>query len=458
LVRLIEDRLGSLEQGAREARSVADQLAAARSELVRAEKAQAEAKAVLAGMQADWAAALGVIGLQPQASPQEAAKAGELWIAVQGKLAQLESIDHRIASILDDRAGFAQRALSLLGALEPDESGEPDGIAHGLMASLATAREAATRRRAALEALERRKAALNQAQAAQRESDEAIAALSAKGGCEPAGLASLASALVARAALRRELTKAQAELAAQGDGLDEAALRAEAGGIGADEAAGESEAVQAELAALMEEDKQAALALSELRRRREAIEREAGAAGAAQALEDARSDLERITRDYLVLKTASLMIEAGLERQLKSEQGPLIARAGTLFSTITGGGFAGIATLYDDDDRLRLAARRTDGNTTPIEGLSEGTRDQLYLSLRLANLEGMAARREVPPFIGDDLVMTFDEDRVAAALQVLAVRGSALQKILFTHHRHVVDIARERLGDAVDIVNFGPLS
>ena len=69
-----------------------------------------------------------------------------------------------------------------------------------------------------------------------------------------------------------------------------------------------------------------------------------------------------------------------------------------------------------------------------------------------------AARREVPPFIGDDLVMTFDEDRVAAALQVLAVRGSALQKILFTHHRHVVDIARERLGDAVDIVNFGPLS
>jgi uncharacterized protein YhaN len=121
---------------------------------------------------------------------------------------------------------------------------------------------------------------------------------------------------------------------------------------------------------------------------------------------------------------------------------------------MTSHGFAGIATLYDDEDRLRLAARRTDGATTPIEGLSEGTRDQLYLALRLANLEAMAARREVPPFIGDDLVITFDEDRVAAALQVLAVPGSSLQKILFTHHRHVVDIARERLGDAVDVVNF----
>lgn len=454
LIRLIEDCLGALEQGAREARSVTDQLATARAELARAGKAQEEAETALAGMEAEWSAALGALGLPGDASPQEAAKAGELWVAVQGKLAQLDSIEHRIASIRDDRAGFAERAKGLAGRLTPDEVAEPAEIAVGLAAALARAREAATRRRAAQEALERRKAALAEAELAQRGHDETIAALASRAGCEPADLAALAADLVARAALRQDIAKARAELTAQSDGLEEALLRAEAAEIGADEAAGEAEAVQAELVALMEADKQAALALGDLRRKREAIEREAGAAGAAQALEDARSDLERITRDYLVLKTASLLIEAGLERQLKSEQGPLIARAGALFSTMTSNGFAGIATLYDDEDRLRLAARRIDGNTTPIEGLSEGTRDQLYLALRLANLEAMAARREVPPFIGDDLVITFDEERVAAALQVLAVPGSSLQKILFTHHRHVVDIARERLGDAVDVVTF----
>ncbi|CAM5775598.1 hypothetical protein LMIY3S_05105 [Labrys miyagiensis] len=454
LVRLVEDRLGVLEQGAREARSLTDQLANARAELSRASKTGEEASAILAAMVNEWSAALGALGLPPDTSPQEAAKAGELWIAVQGKLDQLGNVEHRIASIREDQAGYAQRAQALAGRLTPDEAAEPTEIALGLAAALGTEREAAARRRAAQETLDRRKAALAGMQADQRVHEGAVALLADKAGCEPAALAVLAGELVTRAALRQELARASAELATQGDGLDEAVLRAEAGEIGVDEAAGEAEAVQAELATLMEEDKQAALSLGELRRRREAIEREAGAAGAAQALQDARGDLERISRDYLVLKTASLLIESGLERQLKSEQGPLIARAGALFATMTGGGFAGIATLYDDEDRLRLAARRIDGNTTPIEGLSEGTRDQLYLSLRLANLEVMAARREVPPFIGDDLVMTFDETRVAAALEVLAVRDSSLQKILFTHHRHVIDIARDRLGDVVDVVSF----
>ncbi|MFT4132143.1 AAA family ATPase [Labrys sp. (in: a-proteobacteria)] len=456
LVRLIEDGLAALELGAREARSLADQLEASRTELARAEKSRGMAEAARDATRADWAAALAVLGLAPEASPQEAAKASELWIAVQGKLAQLGSLEHRIASILDDSTTFAQRAAGLVDRLPSEASGEPAETALGLMAALTAARDAAIRRRTAREGLDRYREALAKAGMAQGGHDEAIAGLSAKAGREPAALAALAADLALRAGLDRELAAARAELGGQGDGLEEAALRAEVAEIGVDEAAGESEAVQAELNGLIEADKQAALTLGELRRRREAIEREAGAAGAAQALEDARSDLARITRDYLVLKAASLLLEAGLERQLRSEQGPLLARAGGLFATITAGGFAGIATLYDEADRLRLAARRPDGGTTDIGGLSEGTRDQLYLSLRLAHLEAMAARREVPPFVGDDLVMTFDEERVAAALQVLAAKESGLQKILFTHHRHVIEIARERLGPAVDIVALDP--
>ncbi|MGO4336298.1 AAA family ATPase [Labrys sp. KB_33_2] len=456
LIRLIEDGLAALELGAREARSLADQLAANQAELTRAEKSQEAAEAARAATQSDWTAALAVLGLAPEASPQEAAKASELWIAVQGKLAQFGSLDHRIASILDDRTTFAQHAAGLVDKLPSEASGDPAETALGLMTALTAARDAAIRRRTARESLDRYRDALTKAEAAQRSHDDALAGLAATAGCETAALAALAADLALRAGLRRELAAARAELGGQGDGLEEAVLRHEAAEIGIDEAAGESEAVQAELNGLIEADKQAALALGELRRRREAIEREAGAAGAAQAREDARTDLARITRDYLVLKTASLLLEAGLERQLRSEQGPLIARAGGLFATITAGGFSGIATLYDEADRLRLAARRPDGGTTDIGGLSEGTRDQLYLSLRLAHLEAMAGRREVPPFIGDDLVMTFDEERVAAALQVLAAKGSGLQKILFTHHRHVVEIARERLGQAVDIIMLDP--
>ena len=93
-------------------------------------------------------------------------------------------------------------------------------------------------------------------------------------------------------------------------------------------------------------------------------------------------------------------------------------------------------------------------HSVAVDGLSEGTCDQLYLSLRLASLEAVAGKRAVPPFIGDDLVVTFDEPRVAATLETLAASGSALQVILFTHHRHVVAIAQERLGAALDLVEL----
>ena len=86
--------------------------------------------------------------------------------------------------------------------------------------------------------------------------------------------------------------------------------------------------------------------------------------------------------------------------------------------------------------------------------MSEGTRDQLYLALRLAYLEDYAARSEPAPFIGDDLFLTFDDARTAHGLEALAALGGEIQPILFTHHRHVADLARDRLGAGVDVVHL----
>ena len=74
--------------------------------------------------------------------------------------------------------------------------------------------------------------------------------------------------------------------------------------------------------------------------------------------------------------------------------------------------------------------------------MSEGARDQLYLALRLAFLEDYAARSEAPPFIGDDLFASFDDARVAAGLRALAAASATIQPIIFTHHAHIVEIAR----------------
>ncbi|MGB3506792.1 MAG: chromosome segregation protein SMC, partial [Xanthobacteraceae bacterium] len=112
--------------------------------------------------------------------------------------------------------------------------------------------------------------------------------------------------------------------------------------------------------------------------------------------------------------------------------------------------FAGLAIDYGDDDQPELKARRTNDERVSIAGLSEGTRDQLFLALRLALLEHRSA--EPMPFIGDDLLTSFDEARTLATLRLLAAGGAHRQIILFTHHRHVVELARAVSDHRIDCV------
>ena len=86
--------------------------------------------------------------------------------------------------------------------------------------------------------------------------------------------------------------------------------------------------------------------------------------------------------------------------------------------------------------------------------MSEGARDQLYLALRLAYLEDYAKRSEPIPFVGDDLFMTFDDDRTKNGLAALAGLSADVQPILFTHHMHVVELARQTLGNDVDVMEL----
>jgi uncharacterized protein YhaN len=133
-------------------------------------------------------------------------------------------------------------------------------------------------------------------------------------------------------------------------------------------------------------------------------------------------------------------------------QDPLIARASALFAMATAGAFAGLGVDYGNDDQPVLVARRSDGEKVQVAGLSEGSRDQLFLSLRLALLERRTS--EPLPFIGDDLLTSFDEARTLAMLRLLAAAGKQRQVILFTHHRHVADLARfvqEHMIDFIDL-------
>jgi uncharacterized protein YhaN len=58
------------------------------------------------------------------------------------------------------------------------------------------------------------------------------------------------------------------------------------------------------------------------------------------------------------------------------------------------------------------------------------------------------------PVILDDVLITFDNDRTKATLELLAELGEKTQVLVFTHHTHVCDLARDVLRDRVDVVEL----
>jgi uncharacterized protein YhaN len=176
---------------------------------------------------------------------------------------------------------------------------------------------------------------------------------------------------------------------------------------------------------------------------------------AVQQRRNAEAELASAAREWAVLRIAALLLGEAMESHRAGQQDPLMTRAGHLFATVTGGAFTGFVQDYDDNDVPRIAGRRPSGDTVPMDGLSEGTRDQLYLALRLAYLEDYARAAEPAPFVGDDLFATFDDRRTAAGLSALAAVADHVQPILFTHHRHVADAAMATLGKDAEVLELG---
>lgn len=128
-------------------------------------------------------------------------------------------------------------------------------------------------------------------------------------------------------------------------------------------------------------------------------------------------------------------------------------RAGQLFGELTGGSFAGLCVDFDGGDRAVLrGVRPGEGatGTVGVEGMSEGTRDQLYLALRLASLERALEAQEPLPLILDDILVNFDDSRARSVLRVLRDFSERAQVLLFVHHEHLIALAQQALnGDGL---------
>ena len=222
-------------------------------------------------------------------------------------------------------------------------------------------------------------------------------------------------------------------------------LREQAEQTSADELADELTELEREIQEL--EGTRAARLEQRLERRQE-LDGLNGGGDAARAEADIAqicAELGESTEEYLRLEAAKIAIHACMEEYRNSDQEPVLALASDMFAELTRGSYTGLE--LSDEEPPSIRAKSSTGTLLAPASLSEGTRDQLYLALRLATLERHAAAGNALPIAVDDIFMTFDERRTEAALHVLDSMADRFQVIVFTHHEHVLRSAAKELPD-----------
>lgn len=192
----------------------------------------------------------------------------------------------------------------------------------------------------------------------------------------------------------------------------------------------------------------AAVRLQALHETRGRLEQEAKALVADRRLAMRLADLEIVdeqardaTERWRVLSVAAHTLDAVRHSYEKERQPEALREASAFLERLTEGRYLRVwAPLGERALRVDDAA----GNSLAVEVLSRGTREQLFLSLRLA-LIGIYARRGVElPLVLDDVLVNFDARRTRAAAKVLRdFADSGHQVLVFTCHEHLAAIFRQ---------------
>ena len=258
-----------------------------------------------------------------------------------------------------------------------------------------------------------------------------------------------------RRQIEHEIQRIETALREAGDGQPIESLRTEAASIEPDQLQVELNRLGTEAGQIVEDISRLGARHGQLKAAFDALNGSDAAARAAARQQEAAAGMAEAAERYLRLKTAARLLQWSMERFRQTRQGPMLARASEIFQALTLGSFSRLLVDADSHDSPRLVSIRTDGNK-PVEvpGLSEGTRDQLYLALRLAALDQQASQGNCMPLIADDLFINFDDRRTAAGLQVLGDVSRRMQVILLTHHDHLVPLARQVLGDELNVIEL----
>lgn len=146
-------------------------------------------------------------------------------------------------------------------------------------------------------------------------------------------------------------------------------------------------------------------------------------------LSQKREELARLQQEYDAITLAMTALEQA-NIILKNRFSPALgARAAEIFSALTDGRYDKVLL---SQDMVLSAEQSGDPMSRSIRLLSQGAADQLYLAVRLAICGMVLPEEKHVPLILDDALVSFDDRRLHAALDVLLAESKQRQILLFT--------------------------
>lgn len=392
-----------------------------------------------------WAEQLAVLAVEPDLTPSQAT-------TLLGRMQQLvhkndlaDEKRRRIADMQGFMSGFEDRVARFLAQSAPDLVGQPleaalAKVQQRLRAAQAADAQLRQLREQSLREQEKERTLTADRNAAKKE----LEALVREAGCT--AVEELPEA-ERRSAERARLEELREQLDADLDRLSRSVPREE---FVAACRLSSVERLEEEAARLRHER-------DELTRRREAqsqtigemLERQKAMNGGAAAA-DLQADLKAklasvapLAERYARLRLAEFLLRKTLEEYSRKHKDPVLERAASVFEELTCGRFQGLEVDASESEKPVLKGVRagTDRTLVDVAGMSTGTRDQLFLALRIATLEIYFETHPPIPVMVDDILVMFDDERSAAALRVLQRLARSTQVLYFTHHQHLLEVA-----------------
>lgn len=182
--------------------------------------------------------------------------------------------------------------------------------------------------------------------------------------------------------------------------------------------------------------------LKELLQQRGALVEQQRAAAADQSLAKKQLELDVVGAQIVEKVEAwreraavGILLDEIRDEYEKFRQPETLREASIYMAKLTSGKYKRIWTPLANDI---LLVDTEDDKSLPVEVLSRGTREQLFVSLRLALVAAFARRGIHLPMILDDVFVNFDAGRTKIAVSVLReFAREGHQLLVFTCHEHV---------------------